>query len=145
MDFQKASQAPNTIFFAVVNIFSERETFARSIRNAYIRLVVDGIELARYDLNDPNLISRGLIFCSMRFVKGVWKLQALGKGCHGASATSHSTRESVLRIARAMSKRRKKKIRPHSTRSDRSITASRRHSLLACIGGKSNNGRIAEL
>mmetsp|Transcript_19681 Transcript_19681/g.35109 ORF Transcript_19681/g.35109 Transcript_19681/m.35109 type:complete len:580 (-) Transcript_19681:330-2069(-) len=139
MDFQKASQAPNTIFFAVVNIFSERETFARSIRNAYIRLVVDGIELARYDLNaDPNLVTRGLIFCSMRFVKGVWKLQALGKGCHGASATSHSTRESVLRIARAMSKRRKKKSmrsQHSSARSDRPITASRRHSLLTRIGG----------
>ena len=82
-----------------VNVYSSGASFARSVRNAYVRLYASGNkELARYKLSDGAVTERGLIFAEMYHGKSGWQLTAIGKGCGGSTAMSSETKSAACNV-----------------------------------------------
>lgn len=65
----------------VVNIYQakERNQSFGLVRNAYARIVADGVEIARYDLQEDGGSSTALTFAEIYKKNGQWKFRALGE------------------------------------------------------------------
>ena len=80
--------AEATALYAVVNVYDQAHTLSE-VAESYVRLVVDGRELARYDLG-AKMSDRGLVYC--RLVRcftldgAGWAFEALGLSCGGQCA-----------------------------------------------------------
>jgi tellurium resistance protein TerD len=102
MDLAQAAShgGPSTSLIVVVNVYSDGASFARSVKNAYVRLyMLEGNkELARYKLSDGAVRTRGLVFAEIYRGSHGWQLTAIGKGCGGARATSAETQTAAQSI-----------------------------------------------
>ena len=77
-----------------VNIYTSGGTF-RDVHDAYVRLVCQGKELARYKL-DEGVTTDGLMFAKLYRCGSQWRMLALGQGVEGRNATAEPVTKAAL-------------------------------------------------
>ena len=84
-----------TSLIITVNVYSQGKSFARSVKNAYIRIYAPDQQnktLAIFWLSNGAVTTQGLLFAELyRRDKQGWVLEALGVGCGGRGGTSAET------------------------------------------------------
>ena len=79
----------------VVNVYTSSASF-KSVKNAYVRLVAFKNQnvMAKFELKS-SITTQGVVFarlCRVEHRAGAWRLEALGNGCGGRTATSSETK-----------------------------------------------------
>jgi tellurium resistance protein TerD len=106
LDKARKTGGPGTSLVVTVNVYSDGKTFSKSVRNAYIRLYSKknpSKDLARYQLSNGSVTTRGLIFAEL-YCRGhnqPWLMTATGLGCGGMSSASADTQRAVCGLREA--------------------------------------------